>query len=280
MEWVGGEWHERFSTVLLYKLFIRRGGGVKEGAREMGINKGCGTRWAYNQWKRRGGRGGEMHEFTQYYSCRFEVCPFPVVTFSARSSGKKGDRDRKSKINISIYSSPPAKVTNEEYFLKFCLARGCRMQTTIWKRERDACDHHTANSFLRSVAWCADSLTSRRSDRPPEYPHRLQLGVILPAWRLSIRPGPGERMRSQKKLKDRDCVRSKTNKQWAEWFVSFLACQMRWRKDEILATKVKRRILVFTDDQNGARKEKKIWWRQCCHLFWCWAKKCFDMDAK
>lgn len=224
-----------------------------------------------------------MHEFAQYYSRRFEVCPFPVVTFFARSSCKKGDRDRKSKINIQSTHPHQLKVINEDYFLKFCLARACecfRMQTTIWKRERGACDHYTAYFFLRFVAWCVDSLTSRRSDRPHEYPHRLQLGVISPAWRLSIRPGPGERMWSQKKRNDRDCVRSKTNKQWAEWFVSFLTCQMRWRRDEILATKLKQRTLVLTNDQNSARKEEKIWWRQCCHLFWCWAKKCYDMDAK
>ena len=100
------------------------------------------------------------------------------------------------------------------------------MQTTTWKHEKGARDHHTAHFFLKFVAWCADSLSSRRSDRPREYPaHRSQWGAMSPVWRFSIRPRPRKRMWSQKK---RDCARSKTNKQWDEWFVSLLTRLVRW----------------------------------------------------
>lgn len=154
----------------------------------------------------------------------------------------------------------------------------------------------------------------RRSDRPRESPsHKWQLGVVSPAWRFSARPGPGERMWSQKKCNGRDCVRSETNKQWTVWEArrkNSELCKKRdkqtvrwvirelsdlsrwgegkikwWLRDGMVATKVKPRTLVLTNNQWSSKRKK---YRgdsatNCCvmrRMYWWWSKKCCAMDAK
>lgn len=118
--------------------------------------------------------------------------------------------------------------------------------------------------LLLKVAWCADSLTSRRSDRPREYPsHRSQLGVMSPVWPLSIRPRPRERMWRLKKRNGRDCER-------AFWFVWWDEGKMRFWLLRWSGGLWYLRTIIEKKKASGGDSAIISF-----VLFWWWAKQCW-----